>query len=143
MTDTFKVVNGDVQLSSATGRIRLVDRREKLRQDVKQNLEMAPQVNGTGAGLSELVGLASSPVVLAAEVSRRIRSSFEALKQVQRGQQQDRTPEESVAYVTDIAVGPIADPLTKSPSFTTYAYRVRVVSVARADPFDTGGVIME
>jgi len=57
MSTTLKIHDGDVVISSASGRPLTVSDRSKLKQDIREFFTVNIQPNGFGAGLDELVGI--------------------------------------------------------------------------------------
>lgn len=96
MATTLKIANGDVIINTSTGRPKLIGNavgendtaksREKTVQDIRGSLSIARNRNGTGAGISELVGrlqgngINSVPILL----NKRIRDMFSNILRLQR-----------------------------------------------------------
>lgn len=57
MSMTLKVVDGDVLVSSSSGRPITIKDNAKLKQDIKEFFEVYVLPNGFGAGIEELVGI--------------------------------------------------------------------------------------
>lgn len=142
MTSGLKLTKGDIPFSSATGRPLLVEGLEKLRQDVRENLETEAQRDGTGADIDGVVSLLGDVFSLRAEISRRVVDSLTALKRVQDSVQRfDRTNEEKFARLANLVVVPIKPVGSGDISGTDYAFRVDVLSVAGATPVTVSGTL--
>lgn len=129
MTKTFKVQNGDILFSSANGRPLSIEGREKLSQDIKENLEIEQLPDGTGAGLDALIGVIGDSYSLRAELSRRLNVSAEALKKLQNTIQQfDRTRNEKIARIVAINIFPLANQNSSKIEQTSFAYRIDFLS---------------
>jgi hypothetical protein len=126
---TFIIVNGDIQHSSATGRPLTVEGHEKFRQDVRENLEIEAQPNGTGADLQNVISLIGDVFSLRMEITRRISTAFDAYRAAQdQIQKFDRTENERFSRVAQVVCSPVRDTQTGLLSSTTYAFRVDVLS---------------
>lgn len=142
MTITFKVEFGDVPFNSATGRPFTVETTEKLRQDVRENLDTVAQSDGTGADLDGVVGLVGDIFAIRAELSRRLNDSFDSLRKVQELiQRSDRTLEERFSRMTQLVVMPLREPSTGQFFKTSYAYRVDVSSAKSQKPVSATGIL--
>lgn len=131
MTVTFKVTNGDIAINEATGRPLTIEAKDKLRQDVRENIESEAQLDGTGADLDGVIAFLGDVYSIRAEISQRIIESFEALKRVQDSVQRfDRQTKERISRVTQVLVTPIQNPSTGQFALTDFAFRVDVLSVA-------------
>ena len=140
MTSTFRITNGDIAISQANGRPFLLTDKDKLRQDVRENLDSEDQFDGTGAGLEGIVGTVGDTFSLRAEISRRLNDSFDALRQVQDSiQRVDRTRAERVSRVAQVVVVPLRDGSTGDYSNTDFAYRVDLLSLEGASPVTVTG----
>jgi len=126
---TFKIFNGDIPFNSATGRPLVVSGNEKFNQDVEENLGTVVQSNGTGAGLEGVIGLIGDAFSLRAEISRRVKESFDYLKRIHDSvQRYNRAPEEVFNRVVQVVVTPLKTQGTQRLDPTRYAFRVDVVS---------------
>lgn len=143
MTATIQVENGDWVFSESSGRPLLLTDTAKLRQDVRENFETEPQVDGTGAGLDSIVGLVGDRFGLQAEISRRIEESLQALRALQqRIQRFDRTRKERVFRTVSVFVSPIRNPDQDVLDPTSFAYKVGVLSEDKlASPSQVTGFI--
>lgn len=123
------MVDGDWVFNEATGRPVELEGTEKLRQDVRMNLSMDTQVDGTGADLDGLIGLLLDPISLRAEVSKRVVESFDAWRTLQRTiQAADRSKEEKIARVARVQTTSIRTPGSNEVEKTSYAFSVDVLS---------------
>lgn len=143
MSETFEIKNGDVVISSATGRPFTVERAKKFKQDALENLSTEVQANGTGAGLDETIPKLGDVFSLRADVSRNVVESFAALKRVQQETQRfDRARNERVGRVALCAVLPLRDPSTGQVSLTAYSYRVDLLSEEGESPVTITGALL-
>lgn len=129
MTSTIKINSfGDFELNEATGRFVEIIEGNKLRQDVRQNQNIDVQTNGTGAGLSALVGKVSDPFTLRAEIASRLTDSLETLQKLQNSiQKAQRSKKEKIGVVTSVQVYQIIGTDGK-PSKTEYGFSSDVKS---------------
>lgn len=127
MTATFKIQDGDVVVSSSSGRPSLVVDKPKLRQDVRQ---MLGQRGGTiGVGLDDVVGIVADAFVIRADISRRIRRGVSVIQTLQdRFHANQRSPEERISGIASLQVGGTVQ--NGQSSRTDYAFRVSISSVA-------------
>jgi hypothetical protein len=147
MTQTFQIVNGDVAISSSTGRPIMAAGKAKLRQDLQEAGTIEVQPNGFGFGLESVIGLVGDSVSLKVEISRRIRNGITAMirlqQQIQRAQ---RTSDEIIARLTRVAVAPIIRPGLSTTAATAFSFQYDVLTqeavTAGAQPITTGGTII-
>jgi hypothetical protein len=104
MAQTLKVVNGDVVVSSATGRPTLISGSPKLSQDIYEFFTVDVQPNGFGAGLEQLIGIVEvSPDMFMSMGDRQIREGFvRFLGLINNNPKIGRTPSEQIANITNI-----------------------------------------
>ena len=127
MTKTFKIVNGDVVRSRATGRLAFVTGKAKAEQTMKRMLALnSPE----GAGLEQVIADTSmDEFVISSRAQRLVRRAFDELVRLQRSRQlTERTAEERLAtiarmYVTHARFG-------NAPSQTGYVLRVDALTIA-------------
>jgi len=143
MTITFKIVDGDIPFSSSSGRPITIEESNKLRQDIRENLDNEVQFDGTGADLDGMIGLIGDTFSLRAEISSRIIESSSAFRRVQDLVQRfDRTRKERFSRVVQVLVFPLKDPQSGTFSNTTFAYRADFQSVDGANPITITGTIV-
>jgi hypothetical protein len=107
MTTTIKIVNGDWVIDRRTGRPVTVADGEKLRQDVRENLTIARQPNGFGAGLEDIVGVVEDPFVIRSLIQQRIRESTNTMQRLQdRTQRGQRPANERIQRIEKLDVYP-------------------------------------
>ena len=126
---TFKIHNGDVINSGITGRPTMIGNNvgesdvgkahEKCIQDLQRSLSINRLRDGSGAGISELVGTLEgggfgSVSIL---IKTRIRSMFTAIQNLQRKRLSVRPPLERFDTITNLIV-------TQNPDRTSYRFRV-------------------
>jgi hypothetical protein len=104
MAQTFKVVDGDIVISGATGRPTLISGATKLRQDIKEFFTVDILPNGFGSGLEQLIGVVeSSPDMFMSMGDRQIRDGLVKFINLIRGNTLiARTPAEIITNVTNI-----------------------------------------
>jgi hypothetical protein len=104
MAQTFKVVNGDIVISGATGRPTFVSGAIKLSQDIKEFFTVDILPNGFGSGLEQLIGIVeSSPDMFMSMGDRQIREGLLKFVNLIRGNTRiARTPAEIIINVTNI-----------------------------------------
>lgn len=137
---TYKIVNGDVVRSTASGSLVFVEGLDKSRQAMARLLSLnAPK----GAGLNQLVGsVPDSAAALSARVQRNIRQAFDARVDIeQRFRLSSRTPDERLSTITRMYVVP-AD-TGGGNSKTGYAFRVDAVTASGATASTTGVIVVQ
>lgn len=104
MAQTFKMVNGDMAVSDATGRPTLVSGAIKLNQDIKEFFTVDILPNGFGSGLEQLIGIVeASPDMFMSMGDRQIRDGLVRFINLIRGNTLiARTPAEIIVNVTNI-----------------------------------------
>jgi len=104
MAQTFKVVDGDIVISNATGRPTFVSGAIKLSQDIKEFFTVDILPNGFGSGLEQLIGVVeSSPDMFMSMGDRQIREGLLKFVNLIRGNTLiARTPAEIIVNVTNI-----------------------------------------
>lgn len=129
VTETLKIIGGDYVFDQATGRFVTVTGREKLRQDCRQNLDTDVQPDGTGAGLTSVIGKLADPFDMRIDMTERVTESFEALKDLQqRFQLGDRSKQERIARISAVQVFQTQSSSSDEFSKTDYTYRVDIQS---------------
>lgn len=84
MSNTFHISDGDVIISSNTGRPTLISDGKKLKQDLAEFFLIQVLPNGFGAGIDTMIGLVDvSPEVFVSMVNRQIREGFNAFLELQ------------------------------------------------------------
>lgn len=112
MSTTLTIINGDVQVSSASGRPTVISDGAKLAQDILINLETDPRPNGFGAGISNLVGMVDDDDLVVTLLDNRLSDSFTAMRNIQQAVGRDTRPAaERIASTTPVAAArDIQDP---------------------------------
>ncbi|APU88896.1 hypothetical protein Rctr197k_077 [Virus Rctr197k] len=129
MSRTFQVTNGDWVLDRRVGRPVMVSGRAKLQQDIREDLSIATQPNGFGAGLDDLVGLDIDPAGFKIEVQRRVRDSVTALQRLQdRYLSSQRSAQERVAGISKLTVSSVSS--GGGDTRTGYTFQLGVRPVA-------------
>lgn len=129
MTRTFKVANGDWVLDRRTGQPTMLSGQTKLRQDIQENLTIAVQRNGFGAGLDTYLGKDVDPIAFRIEMTRVIRASITTLQRLQdRYLRRYRTSSERISNVTSLTVTNAT--INGAESKVSYAFRLVVKPVA-------------
>jgi hypothetical protein len=139
MTSTLQIANGDWVLDKRVGRPVLITRRPKLEQDVLENLSIATQANGFGAGLDDVVGLDIDPAGFKIQVQQNIRNSITAIQQLQdRFQSAQRTPQELIASIAKLSVAAVN--IGGGNDKTGFSFQLRIRPVA-GDPLAIAGTV--
>ena len=129
MTQTFQVVNGDWVLDKRVGRPKLVVGRAKLSQDVGENLSIATQPNGFGAGLDDVIGQDIDPAGFKIEVQRSIRDSIVTIQRLQdRYLASKRLASERIAGISLLTVSSVR--VGGADDKTGFAFTLRIRPVA-------------
>ena len=135
MALTFKITNGDVELNTSTGRPKLIGNslnenviakaKEKTSQDMRRSLSINRIRNGTGAGISELVGMTSSVGDASMKVllQRQILNMFSSIIRQQNIRSNVRPRNERLASITLFRI--IPDAVSK----TAFNFKLDVVTV--------------
>ena len=126
MATTFKIVNGDVVVSSMSGRPVTLQGRDATKQHVAENLSIDQQSNGIGAGVRQLVGtVPTDATAMAIVVTNRIRDSFSSMRALQLADYNcPRDNNEVIATVRNLVVIPApSDP-------RNYLYTASIMTVA-------------
>jgi hypothetical protein len=137
MTRTLKIVNGDVAVSAASGRLTSIEDLDKARQTVSRMLGLdAPN----GAGINEVIGtVPDSEFALSTAVQRNIRGEFSRVVELQtRAQIGDRTLAERLISIASIFVVPAK--FGSGSSKTGYALRVDALT-ASGVTISAGGLL--
>jgi len=163
MTQTFKMFQGDVIIDVRTGRPTLIADKDKLSQDLGENLNIETQPNGFGASLDSMVGLVGDPLALRAELSRRVRTSVRAMQTLQQRYHRGARPaNERIADIANISVAQVVgkdttdalppsgltgnitptDLTTGQVSKTAFGFKVDVLTEAGAEPVSAGALII-
>lgn len=124
MADTIKVVDGDIQISSASGRPSVVTGSMKLSQDIKEFFEVDVQPNGFGAGIERLVGLIQlSDDLFVTLVERQIKDGMDRFIYAQNANPNTpRTDAERIVNVTGVMIQ--RDPSDQ----TTFYFRANLIT---------------
>lgn len=119
---TLRITNGDLVTDARTGRFTTVERSDKARQDVRNNLGKEVGYQGDGCGLDSLCGtMPSSPEAFRAAIQRAVLDGFRALIALQdRYQSNQRTAEERIVSVGAVYVQAVANVPT------AYTFKVEV-----------------
>ena len=105
MSRTFLIQNGDWVVSAQTGRHQLVADAAKVRQDIRENLSVATQPSGFGAGIDQLLGQVFDPINFRVLLARNIRLSIQAMQALQdQFQPQQRPLAERIRGITALQV---------------------------------------
>lgn len=131
MTQTFQMRDaqgnstGDWVLNVKTGRPLLVSDRAKLEQDIQEDLSIATQPNGFGAGLDALLAQDTDPFTFKLTVQRQVRASILAMQRLQ-GQflAAQRPPTEQIATISSLVVTEAN--LGGGTAKTAYAFQLKV-----------------
>jgi len=128
MSSTLMIKNGDVVVSSATGRPVTISGLPLLKQHLTEMLSINTLPNGFGAGIPSLVGLVpDNSGVVPLVVDQNIRSSVNAMIQLQNnGVTDNYLDTEKVSSVAALQVAQV------SGVPTDYAYKLDIASVAGA-----------
>lgn len=139
MTSTIQVANGDWVLDKRVGRPVLISGRTKLEQDVLENLSIATQANGFGAGLDDIIGLDVDPAGFKIQVQQNIRNSVTAIQQLQdRFQSAQRTPQELIASIAQLSVSAVN--VGGGNDKTGFSFQLRIRPVA-GTPLAAAGTV--
>jgi hypothetical protein len=149
MATTMKVKNGDVVLNGTTGRPKLIGNvsgendttksKEKAVQDLQRCLSINRVTNGTGAAISELVGVVSGSggfSSISILVSNRIRGMFSAILAAQRKSQVQRSDGERFRAITFLQVLPNAN------SKTDYKFRLDTKTFSNKTIVQSGTLVL-
>lgn len=106
MATTFKISNGDIVTSGATGKFLLVSESDKLRQDIKEFFTVNVLPSGFGAGLDQLIGVVEvSPEIFMSLADRQIRDGLSKFIDLIRADSRiQRLASERILNVTNILV---------------------------------------
>lgn len=139
MTQTFKITNGDWVLNKSNGRPTMVKDREKLRQDVREDLCVATQITGFGAGLESRLGQDVDPFAFRLDISRNIRKSITTIQQLQdQFLSSKRADTERIEGISSLSVNAVN--LGGGTAKTGYSFKLSVKPVA-GDTFTVGGTV--
>ena len=137
MSQTFQMQNGDWVLSR--GRPVLVADRQKLEQDLQENLSIATQPNGFGAGLDALLGNDTTLYSFRSTVQQNIRASIVSMQRLQDQYLASVRPNtERILGISSLTVSP-AD-LGLGSAQTAYVFRLSVRPV-QGTPLTTVGTL--
>jgi len=146
MATTFKIHDGDVMISNITGRPTMIGNtvnesdvgkaHEKCVQDLQRSLSINRLRDGSGAGISELVGAleGSGFSSVAMLIKSRIRSMFIAIQNLQRKRLSARPPFERFDAITKLIV-------TQNQDRTSYRFRVDTRTVVGQTITQSGGIV--
>jgi hypothetical protein len=105
MANTIKVVKGDMQISSASGRPVIISGATKLKQELQEFLSIVILPSGFGSGLEQLVGLVPYGDVMTGLIDRQIRDGIAEFINIQQADSDTyRSPDEMVVGVSSILV---------------------------------------
>lgn len=106
MSQTLKIVNGDVVINSASGRPISVSNEIKLRQDIKEFFSIDVQPSGFGSGLEQLIGLVEiSPDAFITMADRQIRDGISEFMRLQVAEQRIFRPgTESILGISGVII---------------------------------------
>lgn len=124
MSMTLKITQGDITISSATGKPITISDSSKLSQDITEFFGVDIQPSGFGAGIEKLIGLVQlSEDVFVTMTERQIRSGLQQFILLQNSNLNiPRPTKEKIAKVTGIFV-------QRNPSDpTAYYFRVNFVT---------------
>lgn len=135
MAISLQVLNGDILISSASGRPITVTGPTKLSQELSEFFQVNIMPNGFGSGLEQLVGLVPyAGDVIVGITDRQIRSGIDTFIQLQSSDGIARSPSEIVTGVTQI----IVQQDTQDP--TKYLYFVNITTAANQSVPFTGQI---
>jgi hypothetical protein len=146
MALTFKITNGDVEMNTSTGRPKMLGNdigedsipkaREKVSQDMQRSLSINRIRSGTGAGISELVGLVQNVGFTSIKVilQRQITNMFSSLIRLQNIRSNIRPNNERFDKITLFRV--LTDNTTKS----SFKFRLDVTTVGGTTDIQSGTV---
>jgi len=135
MATTFEIQNGDVMISNITGRPIMIGNEfgesdvgkahEKCVQDLQRSLSIVRLRDGSGAGISELIGTleGSGFGSVSILIKSRVRSMFTAIQNLQRKRLSARPLFEQFANITNLMV-------TQNTDRTSYRFRVDTKTTA-------------
>ena len=148
MATTMKVRNGDVVLNGTTGRPKLIGNvvggddttksKEKAVQDLQRCLSINRVMNGTGAAISELVGVIDGAGLssISMLVSSRIRGVFSAILSAQRKAQINRPAGERFRVISFLQV------LPNTNSKTDYKFRLDTKTFSNKTIVQSGTIVL-
>jgi hypothetical protein len=147
MATTLKVRNGDVVVNDSTGRPKVIGNttnerdtvkaREKAVQDLQRSLSINRVANGTGAAISELIGVIdgaglSSITML---LNSRIRNMFAAIIKVQNQSRTNKPDGERFRTITFMQVIP-------DSTRTGYTFRLDTKTFANQTIVQSGSIVV-
>jgi len=106
MATTLKMLNGDVDINSSSGRPNVITGEPKTRQDIQEFFSINVLENGFGSGIEQLIGsTGSNDTTMVSLVSRQIRLGIGSMIQIQQSDSRiSRPPEERVSGIGSVAV---------------------------------------
>lgn len=126
MTTTFVISAGDVVISEATGTSSMVADHDKLRQDLREMLSTARDVDNIGAGLEEVInGRPTDQFAVRSELTRRVRRAAETMQSLQtKLHNAERPSNEQLRGLTLLQVSPLQG------SRTSYVFRAEFATAS-------------
>jgi len=146
MATTFKIQNGDTVISSVTGRPVMIGNvvgendvgkaHEKDVQDLQRSLSINRLRDGSGAGISELVGTleGSGFGSVSMLIKSRIRSMFTAIQNLQRKRLSVRPNTERFSSINNLLV-------TQNTDRTSYRFKVDTRTAAGQTITQSGSIV--
>ena len=123
MSSTFKVENGDVVISSMSGRPIMVSSKAKLRQEIKEMLTIEILPSGFGTNLDALIGsIPNRLFTITILLERQIRKSLDVLKAIKIKRRSTHTTDEMISKIAQISVVPA------KTDQTLYTFKVDVTT---------------
>jgi hypothetical protein len=106
MATTIKIENGDIVISSVSGRPVVISGSNKIRQELYEFFSINIQYNGFGSGLEQLIGLTTvDSNVIASLADRQIRDGIADFIAIQKADVlTNRTPDEIIVGITQVQV---------------------------------------
>lgn len=114
MSKTLKISNGDIVISSVTGRPVTISGIDKLKQDIIEFFTIYIQPSGFGSGLEQLIGATDTSDMIVSMADRQIRMGIEEFINIQRSDVTTyRSSDEKILGVTFINVQKDSEDPTK------------------------------
>jgi hypothetical protein len=126
VSTTLLIKNGDWVINPANGRPVTVSDRQKLEQDLQEDLSIAVQTNGFGAGLDGLIGEETETFQFQLQVQRAVRASIATMQRLQTQFLAAQRPNtERIQGISALSIQPV-DLGSGTISKTAYAFNLRV-----------------